>query len=158
MLVTEFFNLKGEIRNAINHLDEWMKPEHVKKDKVNLINTLYIQREPLGVVCIFSTWNYPVILLLQPLATAIAAGMYVRVHLYVCVSVCIVFLCLCVSVCVLVYVLMCVCVSCLCVRVCMGVYLCLCIHTYGCVCVVSMYVSLYVIFVYLSVLPIHMGL
>ena len=100
MLVTEFFNLKGEIRNAINHLDEWMKPEHVKKDKVNLLNTMYIQREPLGVICIFSTWNYPVILLLQPLATAIAAGMSMCV---VCVLVCLSVFCVCMCVHVYVY-------------------------------------------------------
>ena len=52
MMVTEMFNLKGEIRNAINHLDE---SEHVKKDIVNLINTLYIQQEPLGIVCIVTS-------------------------------------------------------------------------------------------------------
>ena len=93
MQIGEFFNLKGEIRNAINHLDEWMKPEYVKRDKVNLINTLWIRPEPLGVVCIISAWNYPVILLLQPLATAIAAGVCVcvcvSVHVSVCLSVCV---------------------------------------------------------------------
>jgi len=53
-----------------------MKPEHVKKDMANMINTLCIQRDPLGVVCVFSAWNYPVILLLQPLIGAIAAGTF----------------------------------------------------------------------------------
>ena len=88
MTVTEMFSLKAEIRNAINHLDEWMKPEHVKKDIVNLINTLYIQREPLGVVCIISIWNYPVVLLLQPLTTAIAADVCTCVHMCMCICVC----------------------------------------------------------------------
>jgi len=74
MIFNEFLSLKGEIIDAINNLDEWMKPEHVKKDMANIINTLCIQRDPLGVVCVFSAWNYPVILLLQPLAGAIAAG------------------------------------------------------------------------------------
>ena len=103
MTVTEMLSVKAEIRNAINHLDEWMKPEHVKKDIVNLINTLYIQREPLGVVCIFSAWNYPVVLLLQPLATAIAAGVCVCACVYVCVRVCVcasVRACVCVCACV----------------------------------------------------------
>ena len=101
MKVTELFNLKGEIRNAINHLDEWMGPEYVKRDIVNVINTLWIKREPLGVVCVFSTWNYPVILLLQPVATAIAAGVCV----YVCMCM---FVCLCVCVCVYVCVQGCI--------------------------------------------------
>ena len=55
MKVTELFNLKEEIVNAINHLDEWMGSEYVKRDIVNVINTLWIRREPLGVVCVFST-------------------------------------------------------------------------------------------------------
>ena len=107
MKVTELFNLKGEIRNAINHLDEWMGPEYVKRDIVNVINTLWIKREPLGVVCVFSTWNYPVILLLQPVATAIAAGV-----------------CVCVCVCV-----------CMCVYICMNMCVCVCVcRCVGCMC------------------------
>ena len=89
MKIAELFNLKGEIMNAINHLDEWMGAEYVKKGVKNMIDTLWIQREPLGVVCVFSTWNYPVILLLQPLATAIAAGVCVCVCVCVCVYVCV---------------------------------------------------------------------
>jgi len=83
--MSEFLTVKGEIRNAINHLDEWMKPEHVKKNLANMINTLCVRREPLGVVCIFSAWNYPVLLLLQPFAAAIAAGMQMlyAVYLYI---------------------------------------------------------------------------
>ncbi|XP_065902137.1 aldehyde dehydrogenase, dimeric NADP-preferring-like isoform X2 [Dysidea avara] len=70
----ELFSIKGEIIDAINNLAEWMKPEHVKKDLANVINTLCIVPEPFGVVCVFSAWNYPVLELLQPLAGAIAAG------------------------------------------------------------------------------------
>jgi len=75
-ILSEYTGIKGEIIDAINNLDEWMKPEHVKKDLANIINTLCIQRDPLGVVCVFSAWNYAVMLLLQPLAGAIAAGWY----------------------------------------------------------------------------------
>ena len=86
MVFNEFLNTKGEIIDAINNLDEWMKPEHVKKDLANIINTLCIQRDPLGVVCVFSAWNYPVVLLLQPLAGAIAAG---REEYNLCICLCI---------------------------------------------------------------------
>ena len=80
-IVFELMVLTGEIINTINNLDEWMKPEHVKKDLANIINTLCIQQDPLGVVCVFSAWNYPVSLLLQPLIGAIAAGT-------VCIALC----------------------------------------------------------------------
>ena len=75
-MLGELFSTKAEIVTAINNLDEWMEPEYVKKDMANLINSIYIQREPLGVVCVISSWNYPIVVLIQPLAAAIAAGMY----------------------------------------------------------------------------------
>lgn len=111
-VLLEFLTVKSEIVTAINNLDQWMKPEHVKKDLANMINSLYIQREPFGVVCVFSSWNYPITVLLQPMAAAIAAGM--------CVSVSSVSVCMCICVCVYVYVCMYVCVS-----LCVFVYTCI---------------------------------
>ena len=73
----ELIPIKSEIINAINNLDNWMKPEHVKKGLINVINSIYIQPELFGVVCVSSTWNYPLLLLLQPMVSAIAAGTYV---------------------------------------------------------------------------------
>ena len=76
-MLGEFFSTKAELVTAINNLDEWMKPEYVKKDMTDMINSIYIQREPLGVVCVISSWNYPIVVLIQPVAAAIAAGTYV---------------------------------------------------------------------------------
>ena len=76
-ILLELIPIKSEIINAINNLDNWMKPEHVKKGLINVINSIYIQPEPFGVVCVFSAWNYPLLVLLQPMAAAIAAGTYV---------------------------------------------------------------------------------
>ncbi|XP_065902144.1 aldehyde dehydrogenase, dimeric NADP-preferring-like [Dysidea avara] len=73
-MLGEFFSTKAELVTAINNLDEWMKPEYVKKDMTDMINSIYIQREPLGVVCVISSWNYPIVVLIQPVAAAIAAG------------------------------------------------------------------------------------
>ena len=81
-MLGELFSTKAEIVTAINNLDEWMEPEYVKKDIANLINSIYIQREPLGVVCVISSWNHPIVVLIQPLAAAIAAGMYCFVWLF----------------------------------------------------------------------------
>ena len=90
-MLMEVIPIKSEIINAINNLDNWMKPEYVKKDLINMINSIYVQPEPFGVVCVFSAWNYPLLVLLQPMAAAIAAG--------VCVSVC-ACVCVCARVCV----------------------------------------------------------
>ena len=90
-VLLEFISIKTEIVTAINNLDDWMRPEYVKKNLMNMINSIYIEPEPFGVVCVFSAWNYPVTVLLQPMVAAVAAGVYLFV--YVC--------CLCVCLCVL---------------------------------------------------------
>ncbi|XP_060703709.1 aldehyde dehydrogenase family 3 member A2-like isoform X2 [Hemiscyllium ocellatum] len=41
---------------------------------MTLMDTVYIHREPLGVVLIIGAWNYPLALIVQPLIGAIAAG------------------------------------------------------------------------------------
>ena len=66
--------LMGEIRNAINNLREWMAPENVSSTLTTFPSSAKIYRDPLGVVLIIAPWNYPLQLLLIPLAGAIAAG------------------------------------------------------------------------------------
>ena len=109
----EFIPSKTEIITAINNLDDWMKPEYVKKDLMNMINSIYIEQEPFGVVCVFSAWNYPLLLLMQPMAAAIAAG--------VCVCVCV---CVCACVCLRACVPLCVCV---CLHACVPLCVCVCL-------------------------------
>ncbi len=71
---TETGLLLGEIKYAIKHLSEWMKPKKVSTGLVTFPSTGKIYRDPLGVVLIISPWNYPVQLSLVPLVGAIAAG------------------------------------------------------------------------------------
>ena len=66
--------LMGEIRNAINNLRKWMVPENVSSSLTTFPSSAKIYRDPLGVVLIIAPWNYPLQLLLIPLAGAIAAG------------------------------------------------------------------------------------
>ncbi|XP_048413208.2 aldehyde dehydrogenase family 3 member A2-like isoform X2 [Stegostoma tigrinum] len=73
----EIFELAGilnEISLAITKLPEWTAPEYVSKSTMTLMDTVYIHREPLGVVLIVGAWNYPLALIVQPLIGAIAAG------------------------------------------------------------------------------------
>lgn len=66
--------LLNDAKHAIKNLDDWMRPEKVSTNIVNLPATSRILREPLGVVLIIGPWNYPLQLVLSPLIGAIAAG------------------------------------------------------------------------------------
>lgn len=72
--VTELGLVITEINAALKHLSEWMKPEKVRTNLVNLPSSSEIRKEPLGVVLIIAPWNYPFQLLILPLVGAIAAG------------------------------------------------------------------------------------
>jgi aldehyde dehydrogenase (NAD+) len=71
--VTELLNVTANIERNINNLDEWMKPVEVvpsqnKNDKARIVY------EARGVCLILGPWNFPLGLVLGPLAAAIAAG------------------------------------------------------------------------------------
>ncbi|KAM4701665.1 aldehyde dehydrogenase family 3 member A2 isoform 2-T2 [Discoglossus pictus] len=70
----EIMGMLGEINLCLDKLPEWAAPQHVKKNLMTLRDEVYINYEPLGVVLIIGAWNYPVVVLLQPLVGAIAAG------------------------------------------------------------------------------------
>ena len=72
--VTETGFLLAEISHTLKHLKNWMQPELVPTNLLNLPSKSYVLQEPLGVVLIISPWNYPFQLLMTPLAGAIAAG------------------------------------------------------------------------------------
>src|SRR5712692_4307164 len=63
-----------EIDHMLANLDAWMAPEHVHVPLVLQPARATIQSEPLGVALVIAPWNYPVHLLLLPMAAAIAAG------------------------------------------------------------------------------------
>lgn len=58
----------------IKALPEWAKDEPVEKTPETQQDESYIHSEPLGVVLIIGTWNYPFNLTIQPMVGAIAAG------------------------------------------------------------------------------------
>ena len=72
--VTETGFLTSEINSALKNLRQWMQPEKVKTNLVNLPSSSYVMKEPLGVVLIIGPWNYPLQLLFTPLVGALAAG------------------------------------------------------------------------------------
>ena len=72
--VTETGFLSAEINNTLKNLGNWMEPQSVSTNLLNLPSKSYIITEPLGVVLIIGPWNYPLQLLFTPLVGAIAAG------------------------------------------------------------------------------------
>jgi aldehyde dehydrogenase (NAD+) len=71
--VTELLNVLANIDRNIANLDEWMKPVEVspslnKNDKARIVS------EARGVCLILGPWNFPLGLVMGPLAAAVAAG------------------------------------------------------------------------------------
>ena len=71
---TETGLLLQDISHILKHLKQWMRPERVGTNLLNLPSTSYLYPSPKGVVLVIGTWNFPLQLLLIPLAGAIAAG------------------------------------------------------------------------------------
>jgi aldehyde dehydrogenase (NAD+) len=71
---TELFHVLSEIKNAVEHLDEWTAPKKVDAPMTMLGTRSFIQYEPRGLCLIMSPWNYPFSLCVGPLVAAIAAG------------------------------------------------------------------------------------
>lgn len=72
--LTEISILLGEIRTHIRKVGKWTRPQRRRTPLKLFPSTSGIISEPLGNVLIISPWNYPVQLLLTPLAGAISAG------------------------------------------------------------------------------------
>jgi aldehyde dehydrogenase (NAD+) len=72
--VTETGMVIAELNAALKHLRDWMKPERVSTNLLNMPSGSRIEKEPLGVALIIGPWNYPFQLLINPLIGAIAAG------------------------------------------------------------------------------------
>ena len=73
-LVSEFLPLLFELNHTLRHLRRWMKPRPVSHPLPLTGTRSWIHTEPRGIVLVLSPWNYPFILSLYPLVSAIAAG------------------------------------------------------------------------------------
>jgi aldehyde dehydrogenase (NAD+) len=71
---TELQMTAAECRHALKHLKSWMKPERRAVPMLARPGRALLRREPCGVALILGPWNYPLQLLLTPLAGALAGG------------------------------------------------------------------------------------
>lgn len=73
-LLCEYNLLVNEILEILHVIDSFAKPENKSKSLLTFFDQVYVKHEPLGTVLIMGAWNYPLLLSLQPMAGAIAAG------------------------------------------------------------------------------------
>ncbi|KAK8940403.1 Aldehyde dehydrogenase family 3 member F1 [Platanthera zijinensis] len=66
--------LTKSVDHALENLKKWMKPEKVSVPLVSFPSTGEVVPEPLGVILIIASWNFPIGLSLEPLIGAISAG------------------------------------------------------------------------------------
>ncbi len=71
---TELGVVQMEIRHALRNLPRWVAPQRRRTPWFVVPARGWVQSEPFGVALILGPWNYPVLLLLSPLVSAIAAG------------------------------------------------------------------------------------
>ena len=71
---TELDPFAKEIQDAINNVAKWSKPSKVSAGLQFALMRPRIYHEPKGVSLIIGAWNFPVLLVLQPLMAALAAG------------------------------------------------------------------------------------
>lgn len=69
------------INYTLKHLKKWLKPSRRHAGLVFAPSKVSVRYQPLGVVGIISPWNFPVILSIAPLVTALAAGNKVMMKL-----------------------------------------------------------------------------
>uniref|UniRef100_U3JTL9 Aldehyde dehydrogenase n=1 Tax=Ficedula albicollis TaxID=59894 RepID=U3JTL9_FICAL len=72
--IQEVLGVLGELALTMEKLPSWAAPQPVKKNLLTMRDEAYIGYEPLGVVLVIGAWNYPFVLVMQPLIGAIAAG------------------------------------------------------------------------------------
>ncbi|KAJ5945931.1 Aldehyde dehydrogenase C-terminal [Penicillium verhagenii] len=67
--------VQNDILRTLKSLDEWMKDDiPTRWDIINFMGSTVVRKEPKGVVLIIGAWNFPILLLFQPMVAAIAAG------------------------------------------------------------------------------------
>ena len=71
---TEIVPVQVEIRQMLDEIDHWMRPQSCPTPAALLPGSSYIMRDPYGVVLIVAPFNYPIQLTMLPLIAAISAG------------------------------------------------------------------------------------
>ncbi|SHG77227.1 aldehyde dehydrogenase family protein [Ferrimonas marina] len=71
---TELAYVTGDIDHSLKRLKRWSAPRKATTPIVAQPGQAWVQPEPLGLVLIIGTWNYPLQICLAPLVAALSAG------------------------------------------------------------------------------------
>jgi aldehyde dehydrogenase (NAD+) len=74
VMLGELMALYAEIKFTVGNLKRWMKPQSLPTPLALIGTKSHIVHEPKGNILIISPWNYPFVLAIRPLVSAIAAG------------------------------------------------------------------------------------
>lgn len=74
VMLGELMALYAEIKHTVRHLKNWMKPQRLPTPLSLMGTKSHLIHEPKGTVLIISPWNYPFVLAIRPLVSAMAAG------------------------------------------------------------------------------------
>lgn len=58
--------MANDLRHTLMELKEWAEPKSPEKRLINILDGVYIYKDPYGVVLIIGAWNYPILLSLGP--------------------------------------------------------------------------------------------
>ncbi|MGR5351317.1 MULTISPECIES: coniferyl aldehyde dehydrogenase [Vibrio] len=79
--MTDVLPTISQINYTLKRLNRWCKPSRRHAGLLMAPSKVSVEYQPVGVVGIISPWNFPVILSLSPLVTALAAGNRVMMKL-----------------------------------------------------------------------------
>tara|TARA_Y100001956_G_scaffold82269_1_gene102481 strand:- start:656 stop:2092 length:1437 start_codon:yes stop_codon:yes gene_type:complete len=80
-LICDILPAVSHINYTIKHLKKWMRPSRRSAGLLLSPSSVKVEYQPLGVVGIIVPWNFPIVLSIAPIVTAIAAGNRVMVKL-----------------------------------------------------------------------------
>lgn len=80
-LICDVLPAVNHINYTIKHLKKWMKPSKRHAGMLLAPSRVRVEYQPLGVVGVIAPWNFPIVLSIAPIVTAIAAGNRVMVKL-----------------------------------------------------------------------------
>jgi aldehyde dehydrogenase (NAD+) len=72
--LVEVLPVLAEIAHVRRHLRAWMRPRRIWPTLMTLGTSAALHPEPKGVVLVIAPWNFPFVLALSPVVTALAAG------------------------------------------------------------------------------------
>ncbi|OAJ93418.1 coniferyl aldehyde dehydrogenase [Vibrio bivalvicida] len=80
-LICDLLPAVSHINYTIRHLRKWLKPSKRDAGLMLFPSKVYVEYQPLGVVGVMVPWNFPIVLSIAPIVTALAAGNRVMVKL-----------------------------------------------------------------------------